>query len=496
MNFQQQIAVKNIDLKHPEWVCYAPFWDRMALLYDGGVDILKSAADFLMKRPKEQADVFASRVDRFTYHNHVGTSIDYYLAAIFEKPPQIEPSGDRKLAGKDRDFYYKFSEDCDAKNTSLVDKFREILKSLILYRKAYILVDLPPKLGDHASLGAEETSGQLDPLLVLYDPRQAINWQCDKIGRLEWIIFKVRTVETRPMKKPVVSDRWYYFDKTDFAVYYMEVPENGVIEDDSVAELEDSGRHPFSEQGMLPVIQLEIPNGLWLMNRAYLPAIDHLNTENVLSWALTMAALAMPVIISDAQVTPTLTEAGFIQLPIGSSYAWTEPAGTSFEHLARREHSLVEHIFRAFYLVAQARTTDATPAQQSGYSKEQDMAPAKKMLNLFGDLIRASIGAVMNRVSFLRGDKTEWSVTGLEFPEESPQGDVDMITSAMALNIPSDLVEKELYKKVIDSLFPEIKRELRDKMYTEIDAAESREKRAEALMKAAAEPLGKMMEGV
>lgn len=392
-----------------------------------------------------------------------------------------------------KDFYLRFQRDCDRRGTTLVDKFREVLKNLLLYRRSFILVDLPPKLAEFSSRAEEQQSGQLDPLLTTYDPRQAINWSCDSIGRLEWIIFHVRNTEPQRLARPKTVDRWYYFDRNEFATYERQVPNDETsMPDDAMATLVAGGPHQFSAQGVIPVLQLEVPEGLWLMNRAYLPVIDQLNTDNVLGWALTMAALAMPVIMSDTEVSPTLTEAGFILLPKGSTYSWSEPVGTSFQHLATREQSLVEHIFRSFYLVAQARSTQATPAAQSGYSKEQDMAPAKKVLNLFGDLMRAAIDVVMTRVSMLRGDSINWSVTGLEFPEDSPKDAVDVTTSAMALNIPSTLVEKELYKRAVDCLFPEINSELRSKMHAEIEAAKTREERAAALMETATRSIDRM----
>jgi hypothetical protein len=146
----------------------------------------------------------------------------------------------------------------------------------------------------------------------------------------------------------------------------------------------------------------------------------------------------------------------------------------------------VEDIFRAFYLIAQARNTSATPAAQSGVSKQQDMAPSKKTLSLFGDLLRQAMQKAMNDVSQARGEELQWDVNGFEFPEEPVDGELATINTALAMSIPSLVVERELYKKAVDTLFSDANPELRAAMHREIDAAPAKAERDRAAMEASA----------
>lgn len=478
MPFEKLVELKHIDRKHSEWSGLINPWTRMSLLYAGGYQIQAAAEEFLLRRPKELSDIYNARVARFTYTNHVGTAVDYYQAALFETPPTIEP---RTMNGTTSDqvdsFYNDFQANCDGLNTTLVEAFRKVLKNLLVYQRCFILTDLPSTLGTARSKADEK---ELQPYIRIYDPRHIINWSTTPRGELDWAILKLRQLEAQPFEQGKIFDRWYVYDRINYAVYQREVPPDeriGGEPETAKAELVREGKHALARQEKVPLHLVDIPDGMWLMNRALLPAIDHLNSDNVLAWALHMSALAMPIITSDEDFTPTLSEAGYIKLPSDAKYQWSEPEGHSLGHLAEREYTLTENIYRAFYLIAQARSQNSTPTAQSGLSKQQDMAPSKKMLGMFGDILQAVIQSTLNRVSAARGDELSWDVRGLEFPEDTPLAEVDVAAETLNLDIPSETFEKELYKKLADTLFPDINPDTRQKIRKEIDEAATKRER-------------------
>lgn len=498
--FPDRVLVKDIDRKSEEWTRYHYAWELMNWLYCGGVDLEIQCEQFLKRRPKELSDVYQSRVENFKYQNHVGTAIDWYLAALFEKPARIEPEVEAgttvepwdTLNQDQKDYYDGLEKNCDRAGTEMVEHFRTYFKHLLLYGRACSLIDLPVK-GEYNNALEEREAGQFDPYVVTYDPRQLINCGKDQHGALDWIVFSAReTHSDGPLTKTTVVDRWYYFDKTNFAVYEREVPpdEKGKAPDDAVAKLVAGPEpHALAKENKVPVIFTEVPEGLWLMNRAFSLAKDHLNTDNVLGWSLMMAALAMPVIKMDGEYTLTLSEAGFIKLPKDADYSWSEPEGKSFAHLATRLDSLKEELFRSFYLIAQARNTGATPAAQSGVSKQQDMTAPKKILNLFGDKIRQVIETVYNGLAEAREEDTSWDVRGFEFPEDPPDATLDMIATIQTLDIPSDTFEKEMDKLAVDSTLPDANQTLREKIHSEIDAAPNRQDRELAMQQQQAQTM-------
>jgi hypothetical protein len=497
------MRVSIIDRRHDDFTEVVADWELMDLMYKGGRYMKAAAEQFLIRKAKELSDIYQDRLGRFSYHNHVGAAVDYYVAAIFEKAPVLEAKANgAKAPGKnpkDDKFWVTFLKDCDRKGTSFLDVMRRVLKDLLVFRTAYLLIDLPPKpVGrEYQNAAEEKQAGQLNPYLCIYDPRHVINWSYDDAGNLDWIVIYNREIDAKPLEEAKTFDRWYYFDKTEFKVFEREVSEKETtVPDNAEADLVRAGRHALSDVGRVPIKRFEVPEGLWLMNRAYLPARDHINTDNALGYALHMAALAMPVIMTDGEFVPSLSECGFIKLPAESKYEWTEPAGTSFEHLANRVRSLVEDIYRAFYLIAQARTTSATPAAQSGVSKQQDMAPSKKILNLFGSVERNGIQSTLDDVAIAAGQKIEWDVRGLDFPEDLPDTEIAIIGDALAINVPSDTVEKELFKKVVSVMFPDANSDVAEKMRKEIDAAPSKLDREKQVMQAQADVITKKMGSV
>lgn len=491
MTFPPTKRIKDLDRKHSDWSKFNSHWHRMSLLYAGGCEIKEEASAFLVKRPKEMDDVYNSRLARFVYANHVGTATDWYLAALFENPPRIAVTDNVTIPGLSGKFYEKFQSDCDKAGTLFVDFFVTVFKNLLVYGRSYVLSDLPQKTQEFSTAAEERESGQLDPYLCSYSPREAINWQKDSHGNLDWIVFTVRKTESVPLGGNLVYDYWYFFDRQNYAVYRRLIPEGEIVPpEDGFAELYGTpGLHGRAASNKVPVVCVSVPEGMWLMNRAYLAAIDHLNTDNVLSFSLQMAALAMPVIMSDSHVEITLSEAGFIHLPKDSTYTWTEPEGKSFGNLADRTKSLVEHIFRAYYLIAQSRTNEATPAAQSAVSKQQDMAPSKKTLNLFGDIIRKAMVDTLNCVSDIREDRISWVVSGFEFEDEPMNDDLQTASTALSLSVPSLVFEKQLYKKVTNTIFPDMDPAVRIEIEKEIDSADSREDRLQKLIEKSAGPI-------
>lgn len=487
-----EVPIKTLDRKSDEWSLYHYAWDLMYWLYVGGLKIAAVAEQFLVRRPKELSDVYQARIQRFTYQNHAGAAVDFYRSALFEVKPQMAPEvppgqeSAPKMKEEDSAFYNALDQNCNRNNLPMLEFMREFFGNMVTYGRAAALVDLPKRRSDLLTAQDEKNAGQDNAFLVQIDPRQLINMGRAEDGTLDWVIYSLRRYEQPdPLDAIQVMDYWYMFDRKNYYVYRYAVTEpslqkpsaqmtNELVNkapDDAVATLIDFGPHAHSHLNQVPIIYYELPEGLWFMNRAFLAAKDHLNTDNALGWALMMAALAMPVVMTDGEFTPVLSEAGFIKLPANGKYAWSEPEGKSFSHLADRGRSLIEEIYRAFYLVAQGRTTNSTAAAASAASKQQDMAPSKKVMNLFGDIMRSIYQLTYNYISMARQDGLTWDARGFEFREDPPDAELETVALADALYIPSDIFEHELYKKAVRAALPNANRAVISQIDAEIEKA-------------------------
>lgn len=484
MQSAARVPASALDAKHSDWTMFAETWEKLSLLYNAGPLLKGKASDFLWQRPKEIKDIFQARSAAFTYTNILGAGLTWYTAKLFAEDPSVDLKRNGKPLGgpaptakvdPDFDYYDRFQDDCDRNGTSLADCFREVFRQLLVYRRSYILLDLPLGVQDAATLGDQV----IEPYLSLADPRFAYNWKTDAYGALEWILFGTQTIEQRFLDKPVTVYRWTYYDKQAYRVYERRTSDLQLANDaEPMATLVDEGPHsmadfknPDGSRGRVPVVAAEVPEALWLAGRVFLQVMDHLNTENALRWGLFLGCLAQPYVKTDGEIDAKIAEHGLIQLRQGDEFGWAEPSGKSFEISAERLDKLREEIYRMMYLQAQGRSSSASASAQSGYSKEQDMTASKDVVNAFGKIMRALIQYTLVLVSGIRQDSISPDVRGLSFDDDPALNDLVAAQQVATLGVQSDTFAKELQKDIIRIYARDWNHDLMTKIFDEIDAA-------------------------
>ena len=485
---RDRVPVSLLDQRHPEFEARYDAWIDLALLYEGGSMLKARSERLLKKRPREDEEVYAARMDRFTYQNILGTGLGWYGAAMFDTPPEIFfDSSKGSSAGSA--FFLGFLKNCDGIGTDYIDFWKRVFQFMLTYGAAWILTDLvaiAPGEEPPQSLEEERVRGLLDPHIAAYTPLNAINWREDDRGKLQWVVLKTEVEEQEFLAKREIVSTWYYYDKDEYRVYEdRRSPEEQVriannVDSNRMAKLLRQGKHALSGK-RVPVRKVTLSEGLWLANRAYLLLVDHLNQDNTLGWALFMSNLAIPVVIGDVDASNmTYSEVGYLQFPSGTTYTWTEPAGNSFIHSAKRVDSLREECFRSMNLQAQGRSMHATPAMQSGRSKQLEMSPAKQILAGMGDDLRRHMQDVLTDVrDARREDGQNPDVRGFTFQEDMTTEEVFAVNSVLSIRIPSKKFEKYLYKKVARAWMVDANREELDEVYKEIDKGQTMEEREE-----------------
>ena len=475
------VPVAHLDFQHPEYKNRYDTWLDLSLMYEGGLFIKSKAERLLKKRPREDEEVYAARLDRFTYQNILGTALGWYGAAMFDVAPEIFFDDNKSTP----EFFKKFLDNCDGLGTTYIDFFKNIFQGILTYGSSWVLTDLralAPGEDEPKSLEDQRSRGLLDPHLAAYTPLNVVNWQTNEVGDLEWAIVKTQTQQQEFLQKPKIVNLWYCYDRESYKVYrYIRDKETevSVAVDDvgRTAELIRTGKHALSYVKRLPIRRLQVSQGLWLANRAYLQLIDHINQDNTLAWSLFMSNLAMPVIIGDVDVSNMAnSETGYLQFPAGTKYGWSEPEGKSFVHSAKRVESLREECFRSMHLQQQGRSMKATPAVQSGRSKLLEMMPAKQVLSGMGDDVRRHMQDVLTDVKDARHeDKLRPNVRGFTFQDNMTTEEVFAVRSVMDMRIPSDTLEKYIQKKVAKLWMSDANRTILDKVYDEIEAGPTRQ---------------------
>ena len=169
-----QVQVAEIDQRNTEYEMNYEAWLDLSLLYTGGAMLKARAERVLKKRPREDEEVYACRLDRFTYQNILGTGLGWYGAALFDVEPEIFFNG---KAGSD--YYAKFLDDCDGLGTTYVDFFKKVFQFTLTYGRSWVLTDLralSPGEAPPATLQEERERKLLDPHIAAFTPLNVINW--------------------------------------------------------------------------------------------------------------------------------------------------------------------------------------------------------------------------------------------------------------------------------------------------------------------------------
>jgi hypothetical protein len=490
-----RVPVTKLDVQSAEHMLYADAWTSIDLIQASGVRMKNQAERFLIKRPKELFDVYQERIRRFTHEPILGVAVGWYISAMFRKDPTIQqPKGGGTASGT---WYDAFLQNCDGANTTFIDVWREIFKQLCLNRTCYVLVDLPNTDNPGVipiSRADEQAQGLDKPLLTVYDARQVINFSADTRGNLDWIVIKTERKDQEFLGETKDVTTWYYFDRQEYRVYERKATHGTTLDQTYViynssgdridnnspmATLIDRGPHSLSKFNRVPVRRIEVPDALWLGNRAYMQMMTHINKENEYDWALTMSCLAQLLVIGQQDLTNlTITEAGFLHLPDAAAHIeWLEPKGTSFEAMQKRIDNLRQEIFRVLYLQAQGKDSSATAAGASGYSKEVDMIPASDALNGFGKVVRQGMQNVLDDVSMARDgiDTLKWDVNGFRFEVKPATISIALCDEYLSLQIPSVTAEKEVQKRTVRDVLDGYNQDVIDKACKEVDAAPSQQ---------------------
>jgi hypothetical protein len=476
--YPQRLPVRALETPRDEHVAKRQVWADLELLYRGGHALRARADRFLLPRPRELREVYAARLARFTYQNILGTALAWYESAMFEREPavNIEPSDE---------YWVAFLENCDRAGASFTEFFRGVLRDLVLYGVAYVLVDLPRVEGaEILTLADQRAMGALDVYLVRYSPLQVVNWSVAEDGQLDWVIVDTSYEVREPFAEAAAVDRWHVFTRTDYAVYEARRLESGERAREAV--LVAAGAHALSGAGRVPMRRGVMPDALWLADRVYLHALAHLNLQNAYYWGLTMGCLPVPVIIGEYSEPPVVSETAYIHLPEpGSRFEYAEPSGRTYEVSAQEIQAIREEMYRQLYLQAQGRSSAATPSAQSGYSKELDMAPARDVLRALGDMLRNHMRVVIEDVAMARGDQVAVDIRGFEFTEGDDPEQIKAAQAALELGIPSATLEREIQKRIARYLLRDANQSVIQAVEAEIDAAPTREERQAAAEEAA-----------
>jgi len=453
-----------INREHPEYVARKGVWRQYQDLYAGGEQMRSNASLYLVRRHKEPGDIYLERLARVFYENYVGSIVDWYAATLMRCQPGLLLAGSDPAA---QAFYSVFSDDCDLKGTSLNEFFRQRFVETLVCGSSFVVVDFP-KVGGGARTRAEEDAcGQSRAYLTDYSPDEVINWSHDRLGGLDWIVLRTSCLQQSKLTdaKWEKETRWIYYDRQSYQIYRK-------AGESSPIELVDEGRHGLASIGRVPVFEMKVSDGLWLMNKAASLQLEHFNKSNALSWALTMGLFASPVVYSDREWKQVVGESYYIQLGKDDRFGWTEPEGKVYQIAADNLQRLRDEIYRVCYLMMQAGDA-GTGVRQSAVSKQLDFATTEEVLRAYGTAVKGVMKRTLWAIAAARQDGIQIDISGMdEFDINDLGTELDDAQKLLGLGIGSETLRKEVFKRLALKYLSDARQEIKNQVTKEIDSRE------------------------
>lgn len=454
--FPASLAFSNLERKSPEY--QGKWWQVCRALYEGGRRLFTDKDLFSQVFPQhmsEPATVYAERCKRAFYINYPGEIVDYIVSGLFGRPVEL-------MAETDHDEYYgDLFEDTSppgGRKLHLNQLLREQVVTALLCKRAWTQVDFPGMDSFAENRAEQEQTGEADAYMLPVEPECVYDWEEDKSGELLWANV-CTTSNPRSFidsERSMVTKTWMIYTRIAWARYETTYPKNKPPSHKDQVGLVDQGVHTF---GRVPLVRLELPDGLWCMNKLAGIAIEHLNKRCALSWAEYRTLyqeryefsgdsdprLDAPAIADDqGRATNQIHGIGYIQHRHSSDRVeFVGPGHESFQVALESIRDLRNEMHRVMFQMALTFDNSSSVVGRSGNSKAEDRKAHGVVLVGLGEMVRDHIQEVVQMITDARGDDLKWTASGMDkFDSESL---ADMLAGAEILaniQIPSKTFNK------------------------------------------------------
>ena len=291
------------------------------------------------------------------------------------------------------------------------------------------------------------------------------------------------------------------------------------IDEDPSRPLEDKVTVPRTNGGptsftQIPIIKVEIRDGLWIGNKVGPLAKEHFIRRSILVEAENKSMMAVPWIKRGPEMSgigealPSTTQQdpnrgshpvrrfqnqGWVALGADDDIGFAEPEGKAYAHVARELDALKDEMHRVVHQMAASVSNKAGSVARSGDSKKQDRAAESIVLGQFGKDVREFAKRIYAMVSKARGESVVWVARGLDkFTSDDRAVLIVEAVQVDLVNIPSVTFKKEYKIRLASSLTPNLTAATQDQIRIEIEKGVDEAEKAAKELKAAMATAGVM----
>lgn len=439
MGLPSEVKVEKLEVYHEDYLYYKDTWDIISDLREGATAIAKKAAHYLPPRPGEQPDVYALRLQKLSYTPVMANAIREFTAKLASAPVYLSGTDDD-------DFWEAFRDATDGKGKDEVELLMQIFSALLYFGRVCVAVDRP-RLGVQPRSAFEDAGLNNQPYVAVYEPLNVINW-----GE-GWHISKQIVTANQPLADPVKLGRWTVW--TDDAIAVYEAPVRLDKDLHTVIEIKVDGHWRSINDpralvpgqitshglGKCPMVSLTLPLEMWTGNNVYLKQLQHFRIESSWTDAGIMAGTIQRVFTpmppppaDDPRVVYEEPDYSTVKVDnahvlVGADFKFQESSGSAIASLTSQLET-IERQIKALVSMGYSSVSKSA-VQQSGASKEADMALLEDSMRAYGAKVAQLYQDVLQLVAMSASKSTDISVSGLD--EYGVKTISDMLSNAEIL---------------------------------------------------------------
>lgn len=415
----QRLLVSQLQITHPDWDAYSPFWRTIRDLKEGAMAIKRNIQKYLPKRPDEDKELYEMRLNKFSYHPVMSDAVNKYSSKLAGSPVH--------LSNAEHPFWGEFRANNSKPGATMRKEsnlLHELFNGLLYYSRTWAAVDRPD-LGINPRSAYESRGLKNHPYICLYEPLDVLYWDED------WAISRHIYPLVKPFQAPLTICRWTYYGPNENLIYEAPVTlkstkdsEGNIHEcvdkvkigsewlswDDPKCAL-DPTKVWTHNYGMRLITSLTLPSEKWVCKQVYNKQIQHLRIENAWTDAGYLSGTVQRIFtppdappIDDPRISyeqpdyaAELAKAGNTHILIGKGYQFVESTGAALGNLQQQLDKIETQIKTLVSL--HFASTNTSTLNQSGASKAVDMSLLEDSMRDYGQQVIVLYNGILRIVA-------------------------------------------------------------------------------------------------
>jgi hypothetical protein len=471
---QQKKLRALIERRHPEYVENVDHWEFMEETYEGGREWFK---ENIFRYIKEGDTEFADRLTRAYRFNHSREVVDLLNKYLFK---QVIQRNEDDAPESVKQFWKKSTRN----GLGIKDFSRQVSKKSSIYGRIGIVIDNTAgnAAGPVVSKADEKKVG-VRTYAYIVGPEQLLDYAFDAEGELEWVLISECTRDDAdPMESSGEEiERFRLWTKQEWKLF-EDVKEGRK----KVVKMVDSGVHGL---GMVPVVLADniitdeeycapaLIDDIAYLDRAvgnYLSNLDAIIQDQ------TFSQLAMPAqnVLPGEDNYTKLTEMGTKRIFLYDGESNTQPFYLSpdpkqAQMILAVINKIINEIYHTVGLAGERTKQDNALGidNSSGVAKAYDFERVNALLAAKADSLEVIENKIVKIVAKWNSEDAKVTEHLVSYPDNfDTRGlydEFDIAARLMLIDAP-ETVRQEQMRAVLDKLFPQLGKTLREKMEKEL----------------------------